>query len=175
MIIWITGLSGSGKSSLAKALVKILRSKGKNVIMLDGDELREIFDKDQINEENYSKDERLKLARKYSLLCSVLNKQGVIVVIATISLFKEIHKWNRENLKDYFEVYLKIPIDELRRRDSKGIYHRFDTGKIKNVVGLDFPMDEPEKADWVVDFKKQKNVNELANELIDILKKNETK
>jgi len=175
MIIWITGLSGSGKSSLAKALVKILRSNGKNVIMLDGDELREIFDKDQINEEYYSKEGRLNRARKYSLLCSVLNKQGVNVVIATISLFKEIHKWNRENLKDYFEVYLKIPIDELRRRDSKGIYHRFDTGKIKNVVGLDFPMDEPEKADWVVDFKKQKNVNELANELIDILKKNETK
>ena len=134
MIIWITGLSGSGKSSLAKALVKILRSKGKNVIMLDGDELREIFDKDQINEENYTKKERLKLARKYSLLCSFLNKQGLIVVIATISLFKEIHKWNRENLIDYFEVYLNIPIDELRRRDSKGIYHRFDTGKIKNVV-----------------------------------------
>jgi adenylylsulfate kinase len=75
------------------------------------------------------------------------------VVTATISLFNEIHEWNRATLPGYFEVYLKVPIDELRRRDPKGIYRRFDAGELTHVAGLDLPIDEPEAADWVVELR----------------------
>ena len=89
-VIWITGLSGSGKSTIGKEVVINLRQKGENVIYLDGDELREIFLKYKFNSNFHVREERLKLAKQYSNLCKILEKQNFIVVIATISMFKEI-------------------------------------------------------------------------------------
>ena len=66
-------------------------------------------------------------------------------------MFREVHTWNRTHLPGYFEAYLKVPIEELRRRDSKGIYSRFDAGKLKNVAGLDLNVDEPEEPDFEVE------------------------
>ena len=97
--------------------------------------LREIFDLYELNEQNYSRKCRLALAMKYSKLCKNLANQGFNVVIATISLFKEIHLWNRSSIPGYYEVYMKVPISVLRRRDFKKIYQRYDTGKLKNVAG----------------------------------------
>ena len=88
--------------------------------MLDGDELREVFGATTPGDENHGREARLQLAFQYTHLCRVLASQGLVVVVATISMFKEIHKWNRDNLPGYFEVYLNVPIDELRRRDPKG-------------------------------------------------------
>ena len=170
MIIWITGLSGSGKTSLAKEIVKLLRSQGKNVVLLDGDELRKVFNISKNQKQKYTREERLKLSKQYSFLCKFLNKQGLDVVIATISFFKEIHEWNRKNLKNYFEVYLKVPISELKKRDPKKIYEKYDSEKINNVVGLDFPLDEPKKPDLIFEFQKKRTVIELANKLNNVLK-----
>jgi adenylylsulfate kinase len=105
---------------------------------------------------------------KYSHLSRVFSQQGLIVVVATISLFKEVHAWNRNNLPGYFEVYLKTPVDELRRRDPKGIYRRFDEGELTNVAGLDLPIDEPSAADWVVEFEQGRPVSVLADKLVKI-------
>ncbi len=107
---------------------------------------------------------------QYAHLCHVIATQGLTVVIATISLFREVHAWNRQYLPGYFEVYLKIPLEELRRRDPKGIYRRFDAGELANVAGLDLPIDEPQAADWVVEFDTRNSVALLANKLIKILK-----
>jgi len=168
-VIWITGLSGAGKSTLACELVKRLRSHGKAVVMLDGDELREVFGAAAANVQNHGREGRLALAMQYAHLCGVIAAQGFNVVIATISLFHEVHAWNRTNLPDYFEVYLKVPVEELRRRDSKRIYSRFDAGELTQVAGLDLPIDEPEAADWVVDFDAERTAAALAVELDEIL------
>lgn len=109
------------------------------------------------------------LAMQYAHLCRVIASQGLTVVIATISLFREVHAWNRENLPGYFEVYLKVPVEELRRRDPKGIYRRFDAGELSNVAGLDLPIDEPEAADWVVEYLLGQKASDLAAELINRL------
>lgn len=134
--------------------------------MLDGDELREVFGATAANAKNHGREGRLALALQYAHLCRVIASQGHIVVIATISLFKEVHAWNRANLCDYFEVYLKVPLEELRRRDPKGIYRRFDAGKLSDVAGLDLPIDEPEAADWVVEFNPKRSAATLADELL---------
>jgi adenylylsulfate kinase-like enzyme len=168
--IWITGLSGAGKSSLAREVVTRLRAAGNVVVQLDGDELREVFGAVAANSQNHGRDGRLALAMQYSKLCRVIASQGLTVVIATISLFREVHVWNRENLPGYFEVYLKVPVDELRRRDPKGIYHRYDAGLLSNVAGLDLPIDEPEAADWVAEFASEQTVTLLADKLINVLK-----
>ena len=89
------------------------------MIHLDGDKLREIFGVVERNSQNYDRNARLGLAMKYSKLTNVLCSQGFTVVVSTISMFNEIYDWNRTNLPNYFEVYLKIPLDELRRRDPK--------------------------------------------------------
>ena len=158
-VLWITGLSGAGKTTLALELVKRLRSEGFPVIFLDGDELREVFGAASFNEKNHGREGRLALAMQYAHLCRVLAGQGFTVVIATISLFREVHQWNRQNLPGYFEIFLKVPIEELRRRDSKGIYKKFAAGEIQNVAGLDLQVDEPEKPDLTITTESKKNMN----------------
>ena len=174
MIVWITGLSGAGKSTLASHLVDLLRARGETIVFLDGDELREVFGATVASVENHGREARLALAMQYAKLCRVLSSQGLTVVIATISLFWEIHEWNRANLPGYFQVYLQLPVEELRRRDPKGIYRRFDAGELTNVAGMDLPVDEPEAADWTVEFDPDLPVAAIAEDLFNRLRE-ETK
>lgn len=168
-VLWITGLSGAGKSTLAHQMVARLRARGDAVVMLDGDELREVFGTVSASAQNHGREGRLAMAMQYAYLCRVIAGQGLTVVIATISLFREVHAWNRAHLPGYFEVYLKVPVEELRRRDPKGIYRRFDAGELTHVAGLDLPIDEPAAADWVVEFVPERTVTALAEELNQIL------
>ncbi|MEO5363227.1 MAG: adenylyl-sulfate kinase [Magnetococcus sp. DMHC-8] len=168
-VIWITGLSGAGKSTLAGEVVRRLRDQGRAVVLLDGDELREVFGSASLDARNYERDKRLALALQYAHLCRVIAGQGLLVVIATMSLFKEVHAWNRRHLPGYFEVYLHVPLAELRRRDPKGIYRRFDAGELTQVAGLDLPIDEPAAADWVVEWASEHSVEGLAGELLHLL------
>jgi len=165
-IIWITGLSGAGKSTLAKEIVVRLRAHGNQVVLLDGDDLREIFGATNLNSDDFSRAARVKLALKYSYLCRLLSNQGLIVVIATISLFSEVNLWNRKNLNGYYEVYIKVPIEELRRRDQKGIYSRFERGEIKDVSGLDLIIDEPCEPDLLLLYNESQSAVILADELM---------
>lgn len=165
-VVWITGLSGAGKSTLAVEFVAGLRSRGHSVVMLDGDELRDVFGAAAANSQNHGREGRLALAMQYAHLCKVIAAQGHTVVIATISLFHEVHAWNRAHLPGYFEVYLKVPVEELRRRDPKGIYRRFDTGELNNVAGLDLAIDEPDAADWVVEFDPHRSIQTLTDNVL---------
>jgi len=167
-VIWVTGLSGAGKSTLATEVVNRLRAQGDAVVMLDGDELREVFGAAAANTKNHGREGRLALALQYAYLCHVIASQGLTVVIATISLFKEVHTWNRANLPGYFEVYLRVPVEELRRRDPKGIYRRFDSGELTDVAGLDLAIDVPAQADWVVEFDSERSVEILAEEFLQL-------
>jgi adenylylsulfate kinase-like enzyme/glycosyltransferase involved in cell wall biosynthesis len=166
-VIWITGLSGAGKTTLMVEVVSRFRRNNVAVVALDGDGLREVFGVTSIDGRDHDRQKRLNLALQYSRLCKTISSQGTVVVISTISLFREVHSWNRANLPGYFEVYLKVPLDELRRRDPKGIYSRFDKGELSDVAGLDIPIDEPESPDLLIEFDSTKTSSDLADRVLD--------
>lgn len=172
-VFWVTGLSGAGKTTFSHALAGLLRDAGYPVVLLDGDELRAIFDTDAASPTGHDRDNRVQLAMRYSRLCQSLAFQGVIVVIATISMFSQVQQWNRENIQGYFEIYLRTPIAELRRRDPKGIYRKYDEGALKQIAGLDLPVDEPASPDWLVPYEAGKSAAQTALELFKHLKRKE--
>jgi len=164
-VIWITGLSGAGKSTLAQELTDRLRCQGKPVIRLDGDELRTVFGGGS-GGDDHGRDRRLALGLNYAQLCRLLVDQGVTVVIATISMFREVHQWGREHIDGFAMVYLRVPLEELKRRDPKGLYRRFSEGTLKNVAGLDFPVDEPDRAEFVFDHDPKVSASDMADEIV---------
>ena len=122
-VIWITGLSAAGKTSTAEVVVKQLRARGETAVMLDGDAVREI-----VRDPNVGHDRASRLANAYRIcrLAHFMAKQDLVVVVATMSLFHEIHQWNRENLPGYFEVLIEVDLEILRERDQKGVYGGVD-------------------------------------------------
>ena len=137
-VIWLCGLAGSGKSSLATALSALLRQQFDNVIYLDGDELRELF-----KHFSYDKGGRIDMAIKRAKMAKFLSKQGQIVIVSTISLFDEVYAFNRANLPNYYEVFVECDFDELKKRDQKGLYTKALRGEVQNVVGVDIAYDSP--------------------------------
>src|SRR5580704_8681869 len=146
-VFWITGLSGAGKTTLGRELWKRMRSAGRPVAFLDGDTLRSAIAEDL----GHNADDRRRSAMRNAKLCRLLAEQGTDVVCATISLFHEVQRWNRDNIAGYREIYLRVPMDELRRRDSKGIYARAENGNGRDVVGLDVLAETPEAPDLILD------------------------
>jgi adenylylsulfate kinase-like enzyme/phosphohistidine swiveling domain-containing protein len=146
-VFWITGLSGAGKTALGRELWSRLRAAGHPVTFLDGDALRGAIAEDL----DHSAGNRRRSAMRNARLCRLLAEQGSDVVCATISLFHEVHRWNRENIPGYREIYLQVPMDELRRRDSKGIYAAAERGETRDVVGLDVPAEVPQAPDLVLE------------------------
>jgi len=146
-VYWITGLSGSGKTTLARLLHRRLIEAGRAVWLADGDVLRAVFGSTY----GFDADRRLEIAMTYGRLCREVSAQGIDVVCATISMFHAVQRWNRAQIPGYREIYLRVPIAELERRDPKGLYRRARAGEISNLVGLDIVAEEPERADLVID------------------------
>lgn len=146
MVIWIIGLSGSGKTTLSEQVVAEARQKGRQVILLDGDKVRELFD----NDVGHDLVSRRANADRICRLCAFLDEQGVDVVCAILSLFPETRTWCRENLSCYYEVFIDAPLDQLIERDPKRIYARYLDGEICDVAGLDLEFPRPNAADLVI-------------------------
>ncbi len=146
-VYWITGLSGAGKTAIGRELAGRLRAAGRPVMFLDGDALRAAIAEDL----GHTAANRRRSAMRNARLCQLLAAQGSDVVCATISLFHEVQAWNREHIPGYREIYLHVPLDELRRRDTKGIYTRAERGEGRDVVGLDITAEFPETPDLVLD------------------------
>lgn len=146
MIIWLIGISGSGKSVLANKIVSTVRNKKNNVVLIDGDNFRALFN----NDLGYTINDRKKNAKRISNFCKFLDDNNIDVVCAILSIFSETRKWNRKNIKNYYEVFIDTPVDDVKKRDVKGIYKDFNEKKIRNVVGQDIKFNKPENPDLII-------------------------
>ena len=117
------------------------------VIFLDGDTLRAAVS----NDLGYSAEDRRSAAMRNGMLCRMLAEQGFDVVCSTISLFHDVQRWNRENIPRYNEIFVRVPLEELKRRDTKGIYVAASDRRAANIVGLDIPAETPEAPDLILD------------------------
>lgn len=166
-VYWVTGLSGAGKTTIGKLFYEKLKSKELNTVFLDGDTLRQIFG----NDLGYSLDARKKSAMRNSRLCKELSEQGINVICATISMFDDCRLWNRENIKKYKEIYIRVPMEILVQRDQKKLYSRAISGEISNVMGIDIDFEEPKNPDLIIDntgeYKPEILVEKIYNIFID--------
>jgi len=133
-VFWITGLPGCGKSTLATAFADVLRSRGIYPVVLDGDAVRKVIGQSF----SYSRSERLTMARVYADFAQLFARQNHTVIVATVSMLKEIYDYNRELGVPYWEIFLDVPLDKLRNLERKEIYAN-DPQSYGNELTPDFP------------------------------------
>ena len=142
-VYFFTGLSGAGKTTIGRLFYERLAARKDNVVLKDGDGLRVRPEA----EVDYSTEARIQRAKYRFAEYKAVADQGTDVVFCSIAMYDEVRQWNRANIENYKEVYIKVPMELLYQRDKKGLY----SSGAKNVVGVDLPWDEPTDPDIVIE------------------------
>ncbi|MCD6015150.1 MAG: adenylylsulfate kinase [Solirubrobacterales bacterium] len=150
--LWFTGLSGSGKSTITTHLVKELRKRGSKLEVLDGDVVRENLSKGL----GFSKEDRDTNIRRIAFVANLLSRNGVPVITAAISPYREIRDEARQMMGDRFvEAYVKASVETCEERDVKGLYAKARSGEIKEFTGVSDPYEPPENPELVLETEQQ--------------------
>jgi adenylylsulfate kinase len=147
-VLWFTGLSGSGKSTIAVRVHEELVRHGVDVEYIDGDALREVFPMT-----GFTRAEREEHLRRTGYMASRLAEHGVTVVASFVSPYRESRDFIRRLCGDFIEIYVSTPLEECERRDVKGLYARARRGEIRNFTGIDDPYEPPEHPELTLDTR----------------------
>jgi 3'(2'), 5'-bisphosphate nucleotidase len=147
-VLWFTGLSGSGKSTIAARVVEELKRRGLPVEYLDGDNIRDIFPAT-----GFTRPERDAHIRRVGWVASRLEAHGVIAVTSLVSPYRDSREFVRGLSRNFIEIYVSTPYEECEKRDIKGLYAKARRGEIKNFTGLDDPYEAPNRAELVIDTR----------------------
>ena len=165
-VIWLTGIPGSGKTTLALELQKFYQQKNLPLEILDGDEIRKTLSKDL----GFSPEDRKEHNRRVIFVAQILAKNGVTTIVPIISPYRETRTNARKEIPNFVEVWVKASVEECKKRDPKGLYKKALAGEIKNLTGLQAPYEEPENAELVLDTEKH-TVVESVDLITSTLKK----
>ena len=149
--VWLTGLSGAGKSTIADQLERELRARDVPIEVLDGDVVRTHLSKGL----GFSREDRDTNILRIAFVASLLTRHGVGVITAAISPYEEARRQARAQIGDFVEVYVRCPIEELTRRDVKGLYEKALRGEIANFTGVSDPYEAPSNPEVVVETDKE--------------------
>lgn len=166
LVIWFTGLSASGKSTIAGVLEQILTKQGYHTYLLDGDNVRHGLCKDL----GFSDDDRKENIRRVGEVAKLAADAGLIVLAAFISPFRSDRRIVRDILpqNQFVEVFVDAPLEICKQRDPKGLYEKAERGEIKQFTGIDSPYETPEAAEVYLDAETQ-SVAESVNQLLEYL------
>lgn len=162
IVFWITGLSGSGKTKMGNLILNEMNKQYGKTLIVHGDDIRNIYQFKQ-----YKKSDRLKLGKSNSNFCKLITDQGVNVIFTTVALFQKLHKYNRTNLRNYLEIYIKSDIRKLLKEKKKNFYKK----KTKFVWGLDIKPEFPKKPNILINNNFEVPIEKLGKILIDKIKK----
>lgn len=151
LTVWLTGLSGAGKSTIAEQVAATLRERGYAVEVLDGDAVRQNLSAGL----GFSRADRDANIRRIGFVAELLTRNGVIVLVAAISPYRAVRDEVRDRIGNFVEVYVRCPLDELVRRDVKGLYRRALDGEIAHFTGVSDPYEAPVDPDVVVDSSRE--------------------
>lgn len=140
-VYFFTGLAGAGKTTIGGLFYRRLKATKPNVVLLDGDQIRPVFCEDT----GYTHEDRLRRAWRIFRVCQMLAEQGIDVVCCSIAMYADVRQWNRQNIANYKEIYIKVSQETLQRRNQKGLYTTQAA-----VVGVSLPFDEPQAPDIVI-------------------------
>ena len=163
-VIWLTGLPGSGKTTIAKALHPRLKESGFKVELLDGDIVR----KELSPELGFTKHDREIHARRVVYLSKLLSRNGIISIVSLISPYRDFRRYARSETNmnnNFYEVYVKCSLGTCIERDPKGLYKKALSGEIKDLTGLQDPYEEPENPEIIVDTERQ-SLEECVNVIL---------
>ena len=163
-VLWFTGLSGAGKTTIAHELGNILKNYGMRVEILDGDILRENFSKDL----SFSKEDRDLNVQRTAFIAKLLARNGVITLVSLISPYKDSRQRAKKEINDFYEIYVKCPIEICMARDVKGLYKRALSGSIPNFTGITDVYEEPDSPDLVLETNKY-DIEKTVNILLEFL------
>jgi adenylyl-sulfate kinase len=149
-VIWLTGLSGAGKTTIAVALQELLQHQGITPVLLDGDEIRKAIQLTSFDEES-RKQHNLKVGE----MASALEAENKIVIVALISPYADIRNIIRQQCKRFVEVYVATDINTCIERDPKGLYKKAISGEIKDFTGISAPYFPPEHPELIIDTTQQ--------------------
>lgn len=164
--VWTTGLSGSGKTTIARELERTLRERGVKVEILDGDIVRTNLSKGL----GFSKEDRDTNIRRIGFVANLLARNGVVAITAAISPYRAVRDEVRESSDRFCEVYVEAPLEVCESRDVKGMYAKARAGEIKGFTGIDDPYEEPLSAE-VVCHTANETVEQSAAKIVAALEK----
>lgn len=156
--VWLTGLSGSGKTTIAHELQRALQASGQPIELLDGDVVRTHLSKGL----GFSREDRDTNILRIAFVASLLTRHGVGVITAAISPYANTREQAREHIGDFIEVFVRCPLDELVRRDVKGLYAKALAGELPNFTGVSDPYEEPEHPEVIVNTDQESVAESVA-------------
>lgn len=146
MIVWLTGLSGAGKSTVAEAIVRVAKPNVSGLVLIDGDVIRDLFGAGL----GFDEDARKQQIGRIQRLALFLARQDIPVIVAALYSHPDLMQWNRDHLPGYFEVYVDTPLATVMARDTKRLYSKAQVGEVSHVVGIDIPWHIPRNPDMIV-------------------------
>ena len=163
-VIWLTGYSSSGKTTIANALAEELEREGQKIIILDGDDIRSFF------KTGFDKQSRIEHNLNVGRMASMFEKQGFIVIVSLISPYAEARNKCRGMAKNFIEIYVNTPIEICEMRDVKGLYAKARKGEIKQFTGIDDIYEKPISPELIIDTTG-KSILDCTNGIIELIRK----
>lgn len=165
-VVWLTGLPGSGKTTIAKILVTRLKEMGLKAELFDGDEVRKQLSPDL----GFSKRDRELHAKRVVYLSKILARNGIVSVVSLISPYREFRESARKDIGNFVEVFVKASLETCMKRDPKGLYKKALNGEITGLTGLQDVYEEPTNPEVVVETENE-TVEISTNKIVQILMK----